>query len=217
MSAPAAPHLVRRWSACLAVLAGLLLSSSPSTAQDAPDVLMARADDALLAGRVTEAVESFNRLVAVRPDQMPYLWQRGIALYFAGQYSACRQQFEAHRAVNPDDVENAAWHFLCVARESSVEKARAALLPVGPDRRSPMREVYEMFAGRTTPEAVIEAGASSLSGRFYAALYAGLFYDATGDRVRARAQIEVAAGDTFARVGGYMHRVAVLQSRRMAR
>jgi hypothetical protein len=38
--------------------------------------------------------------------------------------------FYAGRTVNPNDVENAAWHFLCVARAESPEKARAALLPV---------------------------------------------------------------------------------------
>jgi len=75
---------------------------------------------------------------------MPQLWQRGIALYYAGRYDDCRKQFEAHRTVNPDVVENAAWHFLCVARADSVAAARAALLPVGPDRRVPMHEVYGM-------------------------------------------------------------------------
>ena len=61
------------------------------------------------------------------PDEAPYLWQRGIALYYAGRYDDCRRQFESHRSVNPDDVENAAWHFLCVARAESPAKARAAL------------------------------------------------------------------------------------------
>ena len=59
--------------------------------------------------------------------------------------------------MNPDDVENAAWHFLCVARAESPAKARAALLPVGPDARVPMREVYQMFRGTLTPEQVLSA------------------------------------------------------------
>jgi lipoprotein NlpI len=63
--------------------------------------------------------------------------------------------------VNPEDVENAAWHFLCMARGESMEKAKRALLPVGPDSRVPMREIYEMFRGRYTPEVMRAAGNSS--------------------------------------------------------
>mgnify|MGYP000446850332 CR=1 FL=1 len=38
-----------------------------------------------------------------------------------------RKLFELHRSVNPQDVENAAWHFLCAARVDGLEKARAQL------------------------------------------------------------------------------------------
>jgi lipoprotein NlpI len=197
----------------------ILLTSSvgQAAAQVDPDALLARADAALLAGRVNEAVTGFDAAIAAEPRQAPYLWQRGIALYYAGRYKDCRLQFESHRLVNPDDVENAAWHFLCAAHETSFAAARRALLPVGPDRRSPMREVYEMFRGTLTPADVLQAGAESVSGRFYGALYVGLFYDAQGDRARAREQMEVAARDEFARAGGYMHRVAVLHLRRTER
>jgi lipoprotein NlpI len=82
--------------------------------------------------------------------------------------------------VNPDDVENAAWHFLCVARAESPAKAKAALLPVGPDARAPMREVYQMFRGTLTPEQVISAAGSQPDGQFYAHLYLGLYFEALG-------------------------------------
>ena len=99
------------------------------------------------ASRPTE----FDDLARLAPDEAPYLWQRGIAQYYAGRFRECRAQFESHRTVNPDDVENAAWHFLCVARGESVAAARAALLPVGPDARVPMREIYQMFRGVIDP------------------------------------------------------------------
>lgn len=57
----------------------------------------------------------------------------------------------------PAEVENAAWHFLCVARAELPEAARQQLLPVGPDARVPMREVYQMFLGRATPAQVLAA------------------------------------------------------------
>ncbi len=201
---------------CLAILLCLLGAAMPSAGQEAT-ALMARADEDLFAGRVVEAAKGYDRVAALLPAQAPHLWQRGIALYYAARFRDCRLQFESHRLVNPDDVENAAWHFLCVARESSFAAARAALLPVGPDRRSPMREVYEMLQGTATPEDVVAAGKGSASGRFYAALYVGLYQESMGDTVRARQHMAVAARDEFAGVGGYMHRVAQVHVGRMGK
>src|SRR5262245_36241871 len=98
-------------------------------------------------GRIAQAVAGFDDLIRLAPSLAPELWQRGIALYYAGRYRDCRAQFESHRTVNPNDVENAFWHFLCVARAESPEMARTALLPVGPDARVPMREIYELLRG----------------------------------------------------------------------
>ena len=179
---------------CVVVLACLLGAAVPAAGQDAA-ALMARADEDLFAGRAVEAAKSFDRVAALLPAQAPHLWQRGIALYYAARFRDCRLQFESHRLVNPDDVENAAWHFLCVAKESSPAAARTAVLPVGPDRRSPMREVYEMLQGTATPDDVIAAGKGSASGRFYAALYVGLYHESQGDTVRARQHMAVAARD----------------------
>jgi len=166
--------------------------------------------DAFLAGRVDESVAVFDRVVTQAPDVAPELWQRGIALYYVGRYRDCRAQFESHRTVNPNDVENPAWHFLCVARADSPARAKAALLPVGPDQRSPMREVYQMFQGTLSPEKVIEAGAGSVSGQFFAQLYVGLYYEAIGNPTRALPHLKAAADERFARAGGYMHVVARL-------
>ena len=143
-----------------------------------------------------------------RAGPAPYLWQRGIALYYAGRYDDCRRQFESHRAVNPDDVENAAWHFLCVARAESPAKARAALLPVGPDARVPMREIYQMFRGTLTPEQVLSAAGAQPDAQFYGHLYLGLYFEALGMKDRALEHIKIAAADRFERYGGYMHMVA---------
>ena len=102
-----------------------------------PQALLDRAVDEFEQGRFAPSGATFDEVAKAVPGQAPQLWQRGIALYYAGRYADCRRQFESHRTVNPDDVENAAWHFLCVAREQSPDKARAALLPVGPDRARP--------------------------------------------------------------------------------
>jgi lipoprotein NlpI len=201
-----------RLAAVLALTAALLLAPdvTPLAAQNGAPSLSAILDKAtsdFFAGRITESVSGFDRAATVEPSIAPELWQRGIALYYAGRYADCRKQFESHRTVNPADVENAAWHFLCVARAETPARARAALLPVGPDDRQPMREIYRMFAGDIAPDSVLVAGVADARARFYAALYVGLYFEAIGEP-RAQAYIKEAASDRYASAGGYMHRVA---------
>jgi outer membrane protein assembly factor BamB len=196
-------------------LVSLDLRRTAAQATPDPDAILDRAVAEFERGRIAESVAAFDELVKVAPVIAPELWQRGIALYYAGRYADCRKQFESHRTVNPDDVENAAWHFLCVARAESPERARAALLPVGPDARVPMRQVYEMFRGKLEPAQVLKAGGTAASGQFFANLYLGLYYEALGDARRAREHITVAAQDRFATAGGYMHMVARIHLARM--
>jgi lipoprotein NlpI len=182
----------------------------PQRSAENPRDVLDRAIGDFLAGRVKESVTGFDRVAALVPDAAPELWQRGIALYYVGRYDDCRKQFESHRTVNPNDVENPAWHFLCVAHAESPAKAHAALLPVGPDQRSPMREVYEMFKGTMTPEAVLAAAGQSTSARFFAELYVGLYYEANGNKTAGLTHLKAAASEQYATAGGYMHRVATL-------
>jgi lipoprotein NlpI len=173
-----------------------------------PREVMLKAVDDFRAGRVEQSAAGFDRLAALVPDQAPELWQRGIAQYYAGRFRDCRDMFISHRTVNPADVENAAWHFLCVARAESPAAARKQMLPVGPDARVPMREVYQMFLGRATPAQVLAAAGADPSAQFFGQLYIGLYLEATGDRTRGREHIAIAAHDRFASAGGYMHDVA---------
>ena len=185
----------------------LLIASLLFATQDIR-AIMDRAVADFRAGRIEQSLEGFDRVARISPADAPYLWQRGIAQYYAGKFKECRDMFASHRTVNPDDVENAAWHFLCVARAESPEAARKQMLPVGPDARVPMREVYRMFKGELTQAQVMKAAGADPSAQFFARLYVGLYLEATGDAAAARTQIEIAAEERFARVGGYMHDVA---------
>jgi lipoprotein NlpI len=196
------------------VLVLVLASAFSVPVEQSPQAIMNRAVAAFEKGRFAESATAFDEVAKAVPDQAPHLWQRGIALYYAGRYDDCRRQFESHRTVNPDDVENAVWHFLCVARGESPAKARAALLPVGPDARVPMREVYQMFRGTLTPEQVLSAAGSQPAALFYAHLYVGLYFEAQGMTARALEHIKIAAADRFEREGGYMHMVARVHARR---
>jgi hypothetical protein len=164
--------------------------------------------DDFRAGRVAQSLAGFDRVAEMEPAAVPELWQRALAYYYLDRFKDCRTQLEVHRTANPADVEVAAWHYLCVARIEGPERARAALLPVGTDQRAPMREVYLMFAGRTSVESVLVAGSGSPAGRFYAALYVGLYYEAQGNSERARFYISQAASDEYAGVVSYMNATA---------
>lgn len=185
----------------------LFLFLALAQAQD-PQAVLDKAISDFERGRVVESAAGFDTVAKLLPNYAPRLWQRGIALYYAGRYKDCRTQFESHRTVNPADVENAAWHFLCVAREETPAKAKAALLPVGPDERAPMTTIYEMFRGTKTPDDVLKAAGAQARAQFYAELYVGLYYEATGNKRLAQQHITAAAADRFAEAGGYMHTVA---------
>ncbi|MCA9188507.1 MAG: hypothetical protein KDA99_22920, partial [Planctomycetales bacterium] len=83
--------------------------AEPETADQFVDRGMQR----FRAGEIAESLGDFDRAIEKEPRVRPYLWQRGISLYYLGKYAEGREQFETHRSVNPHDVENAAWHFLC--------------------------------------------------------------------------------------------------------
>jgi len=195
----------------------MTLCAVPSAAADPePRDLFDEAVSLFFEGQAAESARVFDRLVAAVPAAEPQLWQRGLALYYAGRFADGRKQFEVHRTVNPDDVENAAWHFLCVARLEGAAAARAALLPVGDDPRVPMREVLDLFAGRCEPAVVLAAAAAGegearRNQLCFAHLYLGLFFEATGDDEQAREHIVQAAGPF--RMDHYMGRVAVVHAR----
>ena len=107
-----------------------------------------------------------------------------------------------------------------MARESGVKKARAEILPIRGDRRIPMSEIYDLFAGKATPEDVLRAAragdppAAQLNDRlFYAELYIGLYYESEGDARRAEEHIRIAADKH--RIGHYMWDVARVHADRM--
>jgi len=194
------------------VVAAGLVAAQP----ESPRELFAEAVRLFFAGEPRESADMFDRLVAATPDLEPELWQRGLALYYADRFADGRRQFEMHRTVNPDDVENPAWHFLCVARLEGVEAARRALLPVGQDRRVPMSQILAVFAGRGDAAAVLAAaeqgeGETRRNQLCYAHLYLGLHAEALGDGEAARRHITQAAGPF--RMDHFMGRVAVLHAR----
>jgi lipoprotein NlpI len=172
-----------------------------------------RGEENFKLGRVKESAADFDKFVDLSPDQASKLWQRGISLYYAGRYEDGQRQFELHQTINSNDVENAVWHFLCVARRAGIDKARAALLKVENDPRVPMMPIYALYAGKGSAEEVMKAATTAKSSPnelnerlFYARLYLGLYFDVAGNEKMAREHI-VQAAELF-KVDSYMGDVA---------
>ena len=170
-------------------------------APEEPATMRRAADIYLRSGNAAKAVELFDRSLEKEPQQLPYLWQRGIALYLVGDYRRGAEQFEKHREVNPEDVENAAWHFLCVAKQESIDRAKEMVLPAPNDPRIPMEEVLKMLSSgdteavRSKVESVPEDSPRRSDAEFYGDFYLGLYADAQGDRKQALRFLSRAARD----------------------
>jgi lipoprotein NlpI len=163
-------------------------------------------------GKIEESLVDFDKVIALDPQLKPYLWQRGIALYYAGKFEEGLEQFAVHREVNPNDVENAFWHFLCAVKLKGVAAAQKDVLLSGKDTRVPMMQVQEMIQGKMAPEGVIAAAErqrkvidGSDYDRFYGYLYVGLYYDALGRTADAKKWMEKCVKED---VKGYMGDVA---------
>jgi lipoprotein NlpI len=172
--------------------------------------------DQLIEGKVDASIKTLELAITKDTRVKPYLWQLGIAYYYADRFADGRKIFEAHQQVNTNDVENAVWHFLCTARADGFEAARKNLIPISGDTRIPMKEVHALFAGKGSESAVLNAAsAASDSSRrdalCYAHLYLALYEEARGNPVEARKHLQKAAVD-FAQ-SHYMGRIAQLHAR----
>jgi lipoprotein NlpI len=163
-------------------------------------------------GRIAEAIADFDHAEHLNPALTPYLWQRGLAYYYAGRFADGARQFAVDLTINRHDVEETVWRYLCQAQLQSAQEAREGLLPVQHDARPVMGWVYKLFAGHCDAEMVLaqyrNAGRRE---QFYSHLYVGLHYEATRDELRARQYITQAAAMQV--VDDYMGWVAMVHER----
>jgi tetratricopeptide (TPR) repeat protein len=157
--------------------------------------------------KIDDSIQDFDRAEKLEPRLKPYLWQRGLSYYYAERFAEGAAQFELDLTVNAQDVEETVWRYLCIARLEGVASARNSLLVVKNDPRRIMRQVYQLYAGNSTPEDVLSVGKlEGKRGNFYSHLYLGLYYEVENDLLLAREYI-VKAADEY-KIDDYMWHLA---------
>lgn len=123
-------------------------------------------------GDVEGSLVLFNEALSADPHVRPFLWQRGLSLYYLGRYAEAARQFRDDvvradvfflaradeptlrhstrraQAVNPNDTEEAIWALLAESRLDGFSAAQKSVLRLaGEDSRPVMRCAYAVFAG----------------------------------------------------------------------
>lgn len=183
-----------------AIAAADALTKALELSPDSPDLLRWRGREYFCAGEIAKSVADFDQVAKLAPAEEKSLWERGISLYYLGEFARGAKQFELYQTYHDADVENAAWRYLCVARSQGLEAARKSILPIQGDRRVPMMAIYALYQGEGSRDEVFAAcdvGEPPAIERkqrlFYAHLYVGLHYEAAGETAKAREHITKAS------------------------
>lgn len=161
-------------------------------------------------GDVLGSLMEFDKAIELDPRQKPYLWQRGLSLYYLDRFEEGAEQFRLDVAENPNDTEESIWCFLCEAQLYGVDEARRRYLEVGLDPRPVMREAYSMFKDGGDPEKLVAAFSGGQENEyFYASLYAGLYYESQGKQDETKRHIVAACQSPYGlRSNDYMASLA---------
>jgi hypothetical protein len=158
-------------------------------------------------GDVSTSVKEFDNAIAIDPKTKPYLWQRGISLYYVDDFERCGEQFRNDVLVNPSDTEEAVWSYMCDSRLKGMEYAKEHVLALkGTDPRPIMRQVYDVVRGAATKDDLRSLGdrsdsAGDSKGYFYSRLYLALLADSEGDATGSTAYIQEALNSNYGKTG----------------
>lgn len=190
--APATPSHVELEAA----LAGIdrLISAVPSPLHHRRAELLFRL------GRYTEAIADYTTAARLgRPHDADSCWERGLAQYYAGDFSGGADQFTRYHQRGATDIENGIWRFLCIAEAEGLAKARETMFAYPRKRGAPFPALLALYLGPGTVEAVLEeAEGDTLPGEahtarlFYAHYYIGKFYEIAGDVGKADVHVRKA-------------------------
>lgn len=194
------PHRLQLFRKIGVSLIGLLTFSSNTNAANDAGQSIRDGVTYFKAGKFQDSVNSFDTSIALNKASEPFLWQRGLALYFNGQYNQCASQFMKDVDVNPRDTEEAIWNYVCRAETSDVKKSDIIKL-AGVDSRPIMRVAYGVFDGTSSWQQLRDIGTTNagVSGFFYSRLYLSLYFHTLHDSANALKYINEAVGSSYSR------------------
>ena len=170
----------------------------------------ARGDAHFKLAEFDRSVAEYTRMVELDPSIEKSHWRRGIAYFYAGEYAKAAHQFEIYHSFDNVDRENGIWRYFSQYKALGKEKAQEGLLKYEKDDREPFPDVYRMFQGKTSGQAIIdkilkaELGDEQRESRlFYAYLYAGLHEAITGDAAKAKDFLRKAVANKWGPASGF--------------
>jgi lipoprotein NlpI len=186
------------------------LTAETTKAPENIDLYSRRGDARFFLADFTGAVADYDKMVALAAEEDKSHWRRGIAFFYAGKYEQAAGQFERYHSFDNVDRENGIWRYLSQVKAYGKERARQDLLKYEKDDREPFPDVYQLFAGKIEPDAILQridaaeiTDAEREKRRFYAHLYIGLSYAVEDQPGSAREHLAKAAANKWPERAGY--------------
>ena len=142
---------------------------------------------------VEEACRQYEQLWSEHAPCRPYMWARGIALFYKGHFASAAAQFrlDVDSGANADDAEEHLWLHLCMCAAAAAAAAataegneRGELPPAPPvfdDASRPIiRAVSRVFAGVDDVDVLRNATGLDDRDSFYRHLYCALYLEQCG-------------------------------------
>ncbi len=178
-----------------------------------------RGDVRLFLGDFHGARKDYEKMIDLDPKIEVSHWRLGIAYFYLKQFDKAARQFEIYHNYDAVDRENGIWRFMSQFKSKGLKTARDELLKYKKDDRPPYPLLYEMFAGRLEPDAVLSKINEQsfpehyrIQVLFHAHLYVGIYLQMVKDnKVQAEELLKKAFENQYGRrTGTYMWQVARL-------
>src|SRR5262245_57103557 len=157
------------------------LTGQMDKAPKSVDLYSQRGDAYFFRGKFAAAAADYEKMVELKPDLETSHWRKGIAYFYSKRYKDAARQFEIYHSFDNVDRENGIWRYLSQTKAIGREKAREGLLKYEKDDREPFPDVYRLFAGDVSGDALLKKISDARISEqqrqqrlFYAELYVGL-------------------------------------------
>ncbi|MDB5388641.1 MAG: nlpI 2 [Planctomycetaceae bacterium] len=174
------------------------------------DLYSQRGDACFFLGQFDKAVADYDEMVKLNPASEASHWRRGIACFYADKFKNAAAQFEMYHSFDDVDRENGIWRYLSQYMAQGRDPARQGLLKYKKDDREPFPAVYQLFAGKITPEEILkQIGEAEIDDQerqkrlFYAELYIGLNYAVEQNPEKALPHLRAATANSWPRKAGF--------------